>query len=988
MPRVSPAVSGFTSGEWSPQMFGQIDLAAYPNACRYMRNFVCRVHGGAQKRPGTIFVAEVKDSTQKVRLIPFQFSTTQAYIIETGAAYMRFYKDRGRLEISNIPYEISTCYAENDAELVKYAQDKDLMYLFHRGYKPQQLTRFGHTDWEIADFVLKNGPYLATNQSEEVGTNLITNGDMEDDSNWTAVGSPLYSGRSDDQKYKDTYSWEIRDDAADKGAKSDVFATVTNTVYLHRFRIYTAAGTMKIKIHQGSDSGTWLYEETITDIPVNEWAEYERSVKETAGGSGAYIEFLTALTASVTGYESDYPPAQSGTYVKSTTKRNTNYWPYYVTDPAKGLTGSANKESWLAEAYVVTNQRFHIDLGEDKLINRIYYENWKDNELNRQTGVRHFTFWGSNSPTAFEDLVYSHDTDWTEITLAANEFDIHSPADLPDPKYILVTATNKYRYYAFKFADNWGATESMGIRRIELQEAEYENDPRIYIDDAECFKTNTVTMTPAAKTGNGIKLTASDSYFESGHIGAFFQLTHTTTVGYAKVVSIPSPTMAVVNIIIDFGDTTATTVWREGAWSIKNGFPACGCFYEQRLIGGSTDEDPDGIWGSKQTEYDDFTPGTNDADPISYKLQSDIVRWLAPMGQLVVGTVNSEYRLGAQSSNESLTPTNIKITQQSRKGSADLDPVSLGNSILFVQRRGKATNYGTKVRELSYDYVRDAFAGVDLTLFAEHITGTGIKRCAFMSSPFPIMWAVTNDGYLIGMTYEREQNVIGWHYHPTDGLVEDICIIPGANQDDLYLIVNRTIDGVAKKYIEVMADFDWGADLEDAFFVDCGLTYDGASTSTITGLDHLEGEEVAILADGIKVARKTVASGSITLDAAASVVQVGLPYTSKLQPLDLQGGSEEGVSQGKTKRIHKLALYFYNSFGGKIGSDANNTERIFLKEETTNGTTTAPTLFSGLKNDFNFRGNWQLEGQVYIEHDDPLPFTVLSILPSFRSEDK
>jgi hypothetical protein len=529
----------------------------------------------------------------------------------------------------------------------------------------------------------------------------------------------------------------------------------------------------------------------------------------------------------------------------------------------------------------------------------------------------------------------------------------------------------------------------MILKRVELQEAEYDDHPGIYLDEVECFKNTTITMTPSAKTGNGITLTASEDYFETGHIKSFFYLTHGTgdsaVNGYCEIIAITSSTVAVVNVIIDFGDTTATTAWREGAWSEKNGYPACGCFYEQRLMTASTENDPDGMWGSVQTDYEDFTPGTDDTDPISYKLQSDIIRWLAPMGQLVAGTVNAEYQMGAQDSDSSVT---LKV--KSREGTSTLGPICLGNAILFVHRRGKSTNYGTRLIELSYDYARDGFVGRDLTLFSEHITGTGIKRMAFMSSPYPILWACTADGKLISMSYEKEQNVIAWAYHPMDGLVEDVCVIPGDNQDDLYLIVSRAIGGTIKKYLEVLSDFDYGTDLKDAFFVDCGLTYDGSPATVITGLDHLVGKTVAILADGIVQDQQIVASdGSISLSTAASKVQVGLPYTSQLQPLDLQGGSREGTSQGKEKRIHGVSLYLYNSLGGKIGMDSDNADRIFLKQEKASETVgTAMNPFTGIKSDFNYRGNWQKEAHVYIEHDDPLPLTVLSIMPLFRTEDK
>jgi hypothetical protein len=495
-------------------------------------------------------------------------------------------------------------------------------------------------------------------------------------------------------------------------------------------------------------------------------------------------------------------------------------------------------------------------------------------------------------------------------------------------------------------------------------------------------------MTPSATTGYGITLTASEAYFESGHIGAFFRLTHDTT-GYVKVISITSSTIAVVDVISTLGDTTSTTEWQEGAWSTKNGFPACGAFYEQRLIVGSSDNDPDTIWGSKVAEYEDFTPGVLDTDSFSYKLQSDIIRWLAAMGQLIVGSVNAEFRMGSGSSDTLITPTTVKVTQQTAKGSANIEPVSLGNSILFLQRYGDADNDGKKIREMSYavtTYGAGSYDSTDLSIFASHITGSGIVDMAFMSSPQPILWCVTADGELIGMTYEREQKVIGWHRHPMSGFVESICVIPGANQDDLYLVVRHTIDGQTKRYIEVMADFDWGTDQEDCFFVDCGMTYDGSATTTLTGLDHLEGETVSILADGAVHPDKVVSSGSITLDYSASKVHVGLSYTSDLETLDLEGGSVEGTAQGKIKRIHSCAVRFIDTVGGYIGADASNLDEIIFRSASDPVGEPTP-LYDGIK-DVAFPGGWETERRVLIRQTDPLPMTVLSIMPRFRTEDK
>jgi len=169
-------------------------------------------------------------------------------------------------------------------------------------------------------------------------------------------------------------------------------------------------------------------------------------------------------------YISQYPPAQSDTYVKATTKWSGDYWAYYATDPARSLTGGWQYKAWLSANGTVTNQRFHIDLGSAKIIKRIYYENAHTFGGATAYGVQNFTFWGSNTEAGtFDDLVYANDGGWTELTVSQNTLDQHSEADEADPKYITVTNSTKYRYYAFKFADNYGSLEYMGVRRIELQ---------------------------------------------------------------------------------------------------------------------------------------------------------------------------------------------------------------------------------------------------------------------------------------------------------------------------------------------------------------------------------------------------------------------------------------------------------------------------------------------------------------------------------------
>lgn len=174
-------------------------------------------------------------------------------------------------------------------------------------------------------------------------------------------------------------------------------------------------------------------------------------------------------------YTSQQPPAHNATYVKATSNRGASWLPHFATDPAGSLTGSGDSSvSWMTPNGTTTNQRFHIDLGSAKIIRRIYYENWHDSGANTAVGANAFTLWGSNSATAFAELTYGTDTDWTQLTTASSNFEVHVGSDVADPKYILVTNTTSYRYYAIKIATNnptggTGVNTYLGLRRVAMQ---------------------------------------------------------------------------------------------------------------------------------------------------------------------------------------------------------------------------------------------------------------------------------------------------------------------------------------------------------------------------------------------------------------------------------------------------------------------------------------------------------------------------------------
>ena len=201
----------------------------------------------------------------------------------------------------------------------------------------------------------------------------------------------------------------------------------------------------------------------------------------------------------------------------------------------------------------------------------------------------------------------------------------------------------------------------------------------------------------------------------------------------------------------------------------------------------------------------------------------------------------------------------------------------------------------------------------------------------------------------------------------------------------LYVIVKRTINGTTRRYVEYLTLFDYGTDQTDAFYVDSGLTYSGSAATVITGLDHLEGQSVTILADGSTHPNKTVSGGAITLERSSTKVHVGLGYTSLLQTMRVEAKGEEATSQSKTKRINEVTLRLHESVGVEVGSSLSDMERIPFRSSAAAMSSAVP-LFTGDKQ-VEFRDDFNTDGFVYVRQTQPLPLTVISIYPMITVND-
>lgn len=499
--------------------------------------------------------------------------------------------------------------------------------------------------------------------------------------------------------------------------------------------------------------------------------------------------------------------------------------------------------------------------------------------------------------------------------------------------------------------------------------------------------TTTTFSTSAHTVGTGRTLTASavtginsNTGFQTTDVGRLVSFRD----GYGKITGYTSTTEVTIEILIDMGSTSSSTDWSLGSFSDTTGHPSCVTFFEQRLVFAGTSDQPQALFFSKSGQYENFTAGTNDTDAMIYTIASNkvnAIRFLSAQRSLIVGTVGGEFVVSASGTTQPITPTNVQIQRQSSYGAANVDAVQIENVTMFLQRAKR------KIRELTYNLNIDQYQATDLTLLAEHITEGGIIEMSYQQEPDSVLWCVRNDGTLLGFTYARAEQVTGWHRHIIGGsfssgnaVVESVASIPTEdNEDEFYMIVKRTINGATRRYVEYLTLFDYGTDQEDAFYVDSGLTYSGSAVTTISGLDHLEGETVTILANGATHADKTVSSGAVTLDRSATKVHIGLPYTSTLQTMRAESGGEGGTSQSKDKRIHEVTLRLHETVGVEVGPNLNDMERIPFRSSAASMDAAVP-LFTGDKQ-VEFRDDFNTDGFVFVRQTQPLPLTVISIYP-------
>ena len=498
-----------------------------------------------------------------------------------------------------------------------------------------------------------------------------------------------------------------------------------------------------------------------------------------------------------------------------------------------------------------------------------------------------------------------------------------------------------------------------------------------------------IVYSSSTKEPQLLRLTKTATTVVTGTASAYLEAGDATVTGYARIIDSITfeNSLPVVDCEVElpFDSTDATTEWAISSWAEYAGYPRSVCFHEQRLWFGGTKLQPNTIWASAVGDYENFRLGAFDSDSLSFTLaaqEGSAIQSMVSHESLVIFTQSEEWT-AATSQQTIITPSNIFVRRQSRFGSAHKQAFIAANNLLFLQRGNR------KLRQFTHGAEGGEGQASDLSVLAEHITLSGIKQLAFQQQPDPIVWMVRNDGVLISMTYEPDQSVIAWARHTSGtGLFESVAVIYGADgdADQVWFVVNRGYTRSIERFDPShFSKLEQGT-FDKLVYVDSAKMVEGSALTAVTGLTHLNGQSVAILANGGVEPSQTVTSNQVTGIPAANVIIAGLPFTSRLQPSKIEVAMPDGTSQGRRHISKRATINLWKTFGAQYADDPNagNSNWFEILNRSTETNSGSPEqLFTGLV-DINNLDAHRTSVDLTIRQTLPLPCNVLAIIPKIE----
>ncbi len=457
----------------------------------------------------------------------------------------------------------------------------------------------------------------------------------------------------------------------------------------------------------------------------------------------------------------------------------------------------------------------------------------------------------------------------------------------------------------------------------------------------------------------------------SGEMGYILQADAFNQEGIVKLESFVDARQMLVTLRRQPGEAeTWTHDWAEGSFSPENGYPCCVFFYQDRLGFAGTEKEPQTLWFSKTGEYEDFgyLRTLEESDAISLNLASkklNAINSVAVGAKLLIFTAGSEWSLGC---NGALTPYNIEVAQEGERGASRVSPLVVGSRTLYVQSRGGV------LRDFFYEYSSNSYTGHDLTLRAKHLFfNEEIKELSYQQEPDNLIWCVLSGGALLSLTYLAEEDMFAWTRHETQGKFISVCSIPSRGYDETWLLVERN----GQRLVERLLPRLTSKEPEDQVFLDASVSKKNTQAfMEITGLGHLNGLNVTVLADGTPLKNQTVTDGKISLPKAVHTAHAGLPYTAILQTLPVEFSLGDGTVQDRKRRLVQVTLSVLDSRGGRVGAEDGKMEELLASQTVYAGA--APLQTRRYRKVLSSSHSYF--PSVTFQQEDPLPVTLLGII--------
>ena len=537
-----------------------------------------------------------------------------------------------------------------------------------------------------------------------------------------------------------------------------------------------------------------------------------------------------------------------------------------------------------------------------------------------------------------------------------------------------------------------GSTRPRVLKRYannnwKLENYTFEDGP--YLD--QNYDSSKTVKVEKAETGS-MTLTVSGFTLSSGDVGRHIRINHPedSTLedrwGWGTIDSITDSTHATVTMKQKAWETTATSDFRLGAWCEGQGWPTLCTIHEQRLCWAGTTNYP-WLWMSNSFNYHNFSPSDysgniKDTNAIYYNMSTDKVapiKWMASLGSLLIGTEMYEMRM--YSAGAGLAPGDCVVRKESTYGVHDSLPVITDDTLIFIQRLQRT------LRSVAYDYTRDAYVGPELSVLSESLTIAGMKKIVYQREPNAIIWVLMEDGTLLSVTYDKEQDVTAWTRAEIAGdntKVVDLAVVPSSNhkQDMLIMLVERNINKVRKRYLEVLSkEYLKGMDLKDVPFLDSAYRYQGPESTYIEGLGHLEGQTVRIMDEGAYHSDAVVKNGAVTLKYPIKDGWIGLPYRAYFETLERDFSSQQVSTKMSRVRIHRLMLYLIRTLGLTVHQKTRGITTKLITFSPMTNMDTAPEPITGQEEHDIMTAwtNFDMDYSLIFESEQGMPCTVGAI---------